>query len=101
MERLVPPGARLRVTRELRTHGLSTWHAPFTGDFETTIPVGTILVTENGQRDGAPGFSAVLEDYERLGAELVPDGMRLAERYSGYYFVFLASDVGDGLELML
>jgi hypothetical protein len=100
MKRLVPQGARFRVTRDLRTHGLSTWRAPFTGDFETTIPAGTILVAENGQREGAPGFSVVPEHYEQLEARLVPDETRLAEKYSGYYFVFLASDVGDALETM-
>lgn len=101
MQRLVPPGARFRVVRDLRVHGLSTWRAPFTGDFETTIPAGIILVAENGQRDGAPGFSVVPDDYEQLEAELVPEDTRLADKYSGYYFVFLASDVGDALELIL
>ena len=100
MERLVPQGARFRVTRDLRTHGLSTWRAPFTGDFETTIPAGTVVVAENGQRNGATGFRVVPEAYKQLEAELVPNETRLAEKYSGYYFVFLPSDVGDALELM-
>lgn len=57
MKGLVPKGARLRLTRDLSTHGLSTWRAPFTGSFETTIPAGTILVADNGQREGAPGLA--------------------------------------------
>jgi hypothetical protein len=80
--------------------GLSTWRAPFTGDFQTTIPQGTVLVSDSGQREGAPGFSVVPEDYERLEPQLVPDDTRLAEKYGGYYFVFLATDVGDALELI-
>jgi hypothetical protein len=76
------------------------WRAPFTGDFKTTIPAGTILVADNGQHAGAPGFGVVPEDYEQLEAHLVPDDIRLAEKYDGYYFVFLASDIGDTLELL-
>jgi hypothetical protein len=100
MEKLVPKGARFRVIRDLDTHGLSTWRAPFTGDFKTTIPAGTILVADNGQREGAPGFSVVPEDYEQLETRLVPDETRLAEKYGGYYFVLLASDIGNTFELV-
>jgi hypothetical protein len=95
---LVRKGARFRVTRDLRRVGGSTWRAPFTGDFEATIPAGTILVADYGQREGAPGFAVVPEEYGQLEAQLVPDETRLAEKYSGYYFVFRTSDIGDALE---
>jgi hypothetical protein len=100
MQQLVPKGARIRVVRDFPTHGLSTWRAPFTGSFETIIPAGTILVADNGQREGFPGFGVVPEDYERLEASLVPDDTRLADKYSGYYFVFLATDLGDTIEML-
>jgi len=100
MERLVPKGARVRVSRDIAIHGLSSWRAPFTGSFKTTIPAGTILIATSGQLAGSPGFSAVPEEYDRLEARLVPDETRRAEKYSGYYFVFLASDIGDTPELL-
>jgi hypothetical protein len=42
----------------------------------------------------------VPEDYEQLKPRLLPDDTRLAEKYSGYYFVLLASDIGDTIELL-
>lgn len=42
----------------------------------------------------------VPEDHEHLEPRLVPDVTRLAEKYSGYYFVFLASDIGNTVELL-
>ncbi|MGD0196893.1 MAG: hypothetical protein ABSC56_03135 [Solirubrobacteraceae bacterium] len=37
------------------------------------------------------------ERYHELEASLVPDETRSAEKYSGYYFVFLAADIGKTL----
>jgi hypothetical protein len=91
-------GARFRATRNLAVTGLSSWETPFTGDFQTVIPAGTILVADYGQMDGAEGFGVVPEDYAQLEPKLVPEGTRLADKYSGYYFVFLATEVGDALQ---
>jgi hypothetical protein len=91
-------GARFRATRDLAVTGLSSWEAPFTGDFQTVIPAGTVLVADYGQVEGAEGFGVVPEDYAQLEPKLVPEGIRLADKYSGYYFVFLAAEVGDALQ---
>jgi hypothetical protein len=42
----------------------------------------------------------VPEEYEQLEPRLVPDETRVADKYSGYYFVFLASDIGNAVELL-
>ncbi|MBJ7900506.1 MAG: hypothetical protein GC158_11435 [Cyanobacteria bacterium RI_101] len=95
----IPPvkeGERFILTRDVATHGLTTWAAPVTGSFECRLPQGTRFKAYE-QAPGARGFCAVPEDYETLEKQLVPEGDRKSRRYTGYYFVFLIQDIGDAL----
>jgi hypothetical protein len=90
-------GDRFILTRDLATTGLSEWHAPATGSFETVLPAETVVVVNNGRRPGFPGFGCRPERYEELEASLVPEEERSEEKYRGYYFVFNLADIGDSL----
>ena len=85
------------TTRGVATSGLTTWRAPFTGSFTTLIPEGTVLVADHDAVASAPGFSVLPKRYAEIEAALVPEEDRANPKYSGYYFVFLDSDIGDSL----
>lgn len=93
----VRQGDRFEATRDIKKHGLSQWRAPFTGSFETTIPKGTVLVADVDPVPSARGFYCVPERYTELEPTLVPDDTRLADKYSGYRFVFSLFDVDNDL----
>lgn len=93
----VGAGDRFATTREVATSGLTTWRAPFTGDFAAIIPEGTVLVADHDAAASTPGFSVLPERYAEIEATLVPEEDRANPKYSGYYFVFVDSDVGDSL----
>jgi hypothetical protein len=93
----VRKGDRFVTTRDVATSGLTTWLAPFTGDFPTDIPEGTVLVADHDAVATAPGFSCLPDRYDEMEAALVPEEDRRNPKYAGYYFVFLDSDIGDTL----
>jgi hypothetical protein len=90
-------GDRFVATADIAISGLSHWKAPFTGDFETVIPEGTVLVAPHDAFAEAEGFYCVPEQCDDLEAVLVPEADRLDPKYDGYSFVFLESDIGGKL----
>lgn len=91
----VKKGNRFSVAKDIDATGLTVWGAPYTGSFKCTLPAGTILVADHDQVPTAEGFGVVPEKYKEMEKQLVPESDRNQRKYSGYYFVFLKSDIGD------
>ena len=90
----IKKGDRFTVINDIKVNGLTVWGAPYTGGFECTLPKGTVLVAPDKQVKGAKGFSVVPENYKEMESILVPKKDRENQKYGGYYFVFLNSDIG-------
>jgi hypothetical protein len=90
----VAAGERFIVLEDHETYGLTSWFAPFTGDFDCTLPTGLVLVCEGGQVEGAAGFPCKPEEYKAVEPSLVPKRDREDPKYGGYWFVLLESEIG-------
>ncbi|WP_237132721.1 hypothetical protein [Pseudohongiella sp. O18] len=91
-------GERFELTQERATHGLTSWRASFTGDFECRIPKGTLVEVLYDSVPHADGFTCKPVEYARFEADHVPESERTDSRYGGYYFVFKKSDIGTLLK---
>lgn len=98
MEKLVKKGDRFIALEDIKTLGTSHWFKPYTGDFPTVIPKGTILVADYDQLEGMPGFGVIPEDYKAMEEKLVPKEIRSQEKYGNYSFSFIVSDIGKILK---
>lgn len=97
---LIRKGTRLRVVKEREITVLTHWKAPFTDGFKCIPALGTVLVVDSDQVEGASGFDCIPEDYNGFEAAYLPLADRDKPKYDGYSLVALASDVGDALELI-
>ena len=79
---------------------MTHWKAPFTDGFKCIPALGTVLVVDSDQVEGASGFYCIPEDYNGFEAAYVPLLDRSRPKYDGYSLVALASDIGDALELI-
>lgn len=98
IEPSVRGGERFELAEDNITHGLTSWKAPFTGDFECKIPKGTLLEVLSDSVPHAKGFYCKPVEYEKFEAEYVPESDRKNSRYGGYAFVFMKSDIGTLLK---
>ena len=90
----VAAGERFIVLEDHETYGLTSWFAPFTGDFDCKLPAGLVLVCEGRQVEGAPGFACRPEEYKAVEPLLVPKRDREDPKYGGYWFVLMESEIG-------
>ena len=97
---VIRSGTRLRVVKESEIRILTHWKAPFTDGFTCVPAIGTVLVVDSDQVDGAPGFYCIPEDYDGFETAYVPLADRSRPKYDGYSLVAMASDIGDSLELI-
>ncbi len=93
----VRKGERFVVASGAKTQVLTHWGAPFTGGNELTLPAGAVVVAQDDQNPNAPGFSCVPEEYDRVGALLVPEEDLRSEKYGGYSLSFVLDDIGTKL----
>ena len=98
MEKLVKKGNKFAAIEDIKTKGMSHWFKPYSGDFPTVIPKGTILVADDNQLEGTKGFYLIPEDYKGMEEKLVPKEIRAQEKYSNYSFVFMNTDIGKILK---
>jgi hypothetical protein len=98
MSKLVKKGDKFLVGENIKTTGISHWFKPYTGDFPCVIPMGTILIADDNQLEGAKGFYLIPEDYKGMEEKLVPKEIRSQEKYSNYSFVFMNTDIGKILK---
>jgi len=93
-------GDRFIAMTDIKTTGLTTWAAPYSGSFECIIPEGTVILAQYDQVKGARGFACIPEKYKELEMKIVPANDRYESKYGGYHFVFLNEDIGTKLKLI-
>lgn len=94
----VQKGQRFILKKEKRTHGLTSWRAPYTGDFECVIPAGTLIEALHDSVPTAEGFSCKPVEYAKFEIEHVPESDRTSPKYGGYYLVLMKNEIRNLLK---
>lgn len=100
MRDVIRRGTRLGVVKGREIRVLTHWKAPFTDGFTCAPAIGTVLVVDSDEVDGAQGFYCIPEDYDGFETAYVPLADRSKRKYDGYSLVAMASDIGNSLELV-
>jgi hypothetical protein len=95
----VEKGDRFIVTKDMPSRGLVYYAAPASGGFRCTVPAGTILIADQDQVKGAPGFVCRPEKDVELETLLIPESER-QNKYIGYCLVCHSADIGDLLKII-
>ncbi|MGE0267341.1 MAG: hypothetical protein AB7S78_02640 [Candidatus Omnitrophota bacterium] len=94
---VIKKGDRYVVPADTVRTGTAQRQFPPPGNFECTIPAGTVLVTTHDKPSGALSFDLVPEQYEQLETKLVPRNIRNTPEYRGYQFTFTVEEIGEAL----
>ena len=96
---LVTKGCRFLVVKDMPSSGIVYYAAPASGGFKCIVPAGTILIAEQNQRLGFPGFYCRPENYEEMEKILVPESERQSKNI-GYTLVCKSADIGGALKFI-